>query len=53
MKYVVHVTIIGRDLEAKQQEFDYWCDACAWIENLANNDYTPEQVFMRMELVND
>ncbi len=51
MRYIVHVTLLLDDGTFREHEFDYWCDACSWIENLANNDSIPSQVIMRMEIV--
>ena len=46
--YVVGVTVELEDGTAEQRQFDYWGDACAWVEELANSDSLPKKVDMQI-----
>jgi len=45
--YIVGVTVEFEDGTAEQRQFDFWGDACAWIEELANSGISlPKKVDM-------
>ena len=45
--YVVGVIVEFEDGTVENRQFDFWSDACAWIEELANNGISlPKKVDM-------